>query len=220
MVARRQAARARRERSRSERRAGEEGRVEAQDGAAHRDRSLRLQERPVRLSRQAARAPLSVRRRRQEGRARSRRGNYDERNPSWSPDGTKIAFISERGADPDRTNNPDIWVVDAKAGATPQQLTTFPGPDVGRPAWSPDGKWIAYLQGDEVRYYAYNLDKLAVVPSAGGDAEDADGGARSRRRARPVFSKDGSVDLRHSSKTTATTTSAACRSPAAQLGAR
>ena len=64
-------------------------------------------------------------------------GTYDERNPSWSPDGTKIAFISERGAEPDRTNNSDVWVIEAKAGATPQQITTFPGPDVGRAGVEP-----------------------------------------------------------------------------------
>ena len=117
-------------------------------------------------------------------------GLFDERSPSWSPDSTKIAFVSERGADPDRTNNPDVWVIDARAGATPLQLTTFPGPDTGTPAWSPDGKWIAYLQGDEVRYYAYNLEKLAVVPSTGGTpkllTEALDRGVSS-----PVFSKDG-----------------------------
>jgi dipeptidyl aminopeptidase/acylaminoacyl peptidase len=95
-------------------------------------------------------------------------GDFDDRDATWSPDGTRIAFVSERERDADRTNNADIYVVAAKTGAAPTKLTSFNGPDEGKPAWSPDGKSIAYLQGDEARFYAYNLQKLTVIPSTGG----------------------------------------------------
>ncbi len=95
-------------------------------------------------------------------------GRFDEQSPAWSPDGKFVAFVSNRSADPDRNNDSNIFVIDAKAGAEPRQLTTFAGPDRGRPSWSPDGRLIAYVQGDETRYSAYNLDKLAVVPAGGG----------------------------------------------------
>ncbi len=97
-------------------------------------------------------------------------GNYDEKSASWSPDGRLIAFVSNHEKDPDRVDNRDVFVVEAKAGAEPRKLTTFPGPDGGRPSWSPDSQSIAYLQGDEPKYTAYNLNKLAVVPAAGGAA--------------------------------------------------
>ena len=60
--------------------------------------------------------------------------------------------------------------IDAKAGATPRQLTTYTGEDGGRPAWSPDGSTIAYLQSDEAKWYAYDQTKLALIPAAGGTA--------------------------------------------------
>jgi dipeptidyl aminopeptidase/acylaminoacyl peptidase len=95
-------------------------------------------------------------------------GTFDERTPSWSPDGRMIAFVSSRDKDPDRGNNTDIFVIEAKAGAEPRRLTTFPGRDGARPAWSPDSQWIAFLEGDEPKYTAYTMNKLAVVPAAGG----------------------------------------------------
>jgi len=97
-------------------------------------------------------------------------GAYDERSPVWSPDGRSIAFVSNRAPDPDRSGDTNVYVIEARPGAEPRPVTTFPGPDGGRPAWSPDGQWIACLQGDEPRFYAYNLNKLAVVPAAGGAA--------------------------------------------------
>jgi dipeptidyl aminopeptidase/acylaminoacyl peptidase len=96
-------------------------------------------------------------------------GDWDDEEPAWSPDGTRIAFISGRGSDADRTNDTNVFVVEAKAGAEPRALTTWNGPDdQARPAWSPDGTSIAYLQGSEPKFYAYSRNTLAVVPAAGG----------------------------------------------------
>ncbi|MFA5910423.1 MAG: S9 family peptidase [Vicinamibacterales bacterium] len=94
------------------------------------------------------------------------KGNTDDANPSWSPDGKQIAFLSKRGAaDPDRTSNEDLWTVDATPFGTPRQITKTPEGEGGRPAWSPDGSRIAVLISDTDSNTAYGLNKLVVVPS-------------------------------------------------------
>ena len=64
--------------------------------------------------------------------------------------------------------NRDVFVIEAKAGAQARRLTTTTAEENGRLAWSPDGKSIAYLLGDEVKFSAYDQSKLAILPAAGG----------------------------------------------------
>jgi len=60
-----------------------------------------------------------------------------EAHPAYSPDGKKIAFMS------DRSGTLEVWVC-ASDGSNPVQLTTLGESDVWAPNWSPDGQNIAF----------------------------------------------------------------------------
>ena len=70
-------------------------------------------------------------------------GDYNEHSISWSPDSRQIAFISNRSADPDNNQYSDLWKVDVVTQEV-VRLTDDRG-SAFQPAWSPDGKFIAYL---------------------------------------------------------------------------
>jgi hypothetical protein len=69
---------------------------------------------------------------------------WNDLDPHWSPDSTRIAFVSDRtGKEFDLGHNADVWVIPA-AGGEPRKISDHVGPDRS-PRWSPDGKSIAFL---------------------------------------------------------------------------
>ncbi len=65
-----------------------------------------------------------------------------DREPSFSPDGNRIAFVSNR------SGSWELWTA-VGDGSEQKQLTHLDGPVVGVPRWSPDGTRIAFQITDE-----------------------------------------------------------------------
>ncbi len=78
------------------------------------------------------------------------------RDPAWSPDGTRIAFTSSRDG------NQEIYSMNAD-GSNQVRLTQTAGSSY-RPAWSPDGTELAFTSesGQRTQVYAMNADGTNV----------------------------------------------------------
>jgi len=122
-------------------------------------------------------------------------GAYDEYLPAWSPNGQQLVFSSKRGPDPDRHDNFDLYLIDAKAGATARPLLATEVPECApgygsRPAWSPDGRRIAFVQGGPREQLVYALHQLMVVDVASGAVRALTAG-RDRNTTKPQWAPDG-----------------------------
>ena len=70
--------------------------------------------------------------------------DWNDSDPQWSPDGRKIAFVSDRtGKAFDGGHDTDVWVIDAGGGPL-TKVSDHPTGD-NSPRWSPDGQTIAFL---------------------------------------------------------------------------
>jgi dipeptidyl aminopeptidase/acylaminoacyl peptidase len=69
--------------------------------------------------------------------------DWNDSDPQWSPDGTRLAFVSNRtGKEYEDNRNSDVWVISA-AGGKLTKISDHNEAD-NQPRWSPDGKWIAF----------------------------------------------------------------------------
>src|SRR4030095_10964074 len=78
-----------------------------------------------------------------------------EQQPTFSPDGNQIAY----SATGDKGDNFDIYVKLVNSEATPLRLTSNPADDI-YPAWSPDGKLIAFVRHVGAQLGIYTISPL------------------------------------------------------------
>jgi len=89
--------------------------------------------------------------------------DWNDTDPQWSPDGTRIAFVSDRtGKAYDGSFNSDVWVIAASGGEL-TKISDHPSED-DSPRWSPDGTQILFT-GKTQRH---QFPKLYLAPSSGG----------------------------------------------------
>lgn len=83
--------------------------------------------------------------------------DWRDSEPRWSPDGTRLAFVSDRNG----FNN--LGVLDVATGQATMLLTE----DVehSEPRWSPDGRWISFTRNLDYDYHIFR------VPAEGGEPE-------------------------------------------------
>ena len=90
------------------------------------------------------------------------KNDLPDEDPSWSPDGKRIAFTSDRKGD---FENFEIYVMDADGG-NQQKLTENRVYDWS-PSWSPDGERIAF-----VSYRDNNKAEIYVMDADGGNQQN------------------------------------------------
>jgi dipeptidyl aminopeptidase/acylaminoacyl peptidase len=84
---------------------------------------------------------------------------WNDQDPHWSPDASRIAFVSDRsGKELDLAENEDVWTIAPEGGAL-QKITAQPGA-YHNPIWSPDGQRIAYLADTD----AEDIPTLEIAP--------------------------------------------------------
>lgn len=117
-------------------------------------------------------------------------GNWNHGGPSFSADGKWLAFSSLRIADAEHAfRESEIYAANVETGEI-RQLTRHAGTDTG-PAYSPDGKLIAFLSADSTDHSASAESRLTMM-NADGSGRHVVSGALDRPISGILWATDGS----------------------------
>jgi dipeptidyl aminopeptidase/acylaminoacyl peptidase len=96
-------------------------------------------------------------------------GGYTESDAAWSADGRQLVFVSNREKESDASYKTDLWLVAAGNSDKGASLVRLTGDDRVKsdPAFSPDGRSIAFLSAEDG---VYGAPQVAVIPASGGEA--------------------------------------------------
>ncbi|MEM8500330.1 MAG: S9 family peptidase [Pseudomonadota bacterium] len=127
--------------------------------------------------------------------------------PSWSPDSSQLAYVEKTGEKADRHFNYDVYVqtmvqpadtknTNGRANSlpAPKQVSQFSGVDADpywavRPQWSPSGRQLLWLQGEESKWIYYAPLQLAVANLITGKVSKL--AWQDRWMNQPLWSEDG-----------------------------
>jgi dipeptidyl aminopeptidase/acylaminoacyl peptidase len=120
-------------------------------------------------------------------------GDYDDSDPVWSPDGKSVAFVSDRSDNPDLNYGSDVFIVDVDDENHPiTRVTSNEGRDYS-PAFSPDGRRIAYVTstGPDVGGSALTPTKYLAITDIDADQREILTPDLDRNVSNPEFSVNG-----------------------------
>ncbi len=122
-------------------------------------------------------------------------GDYEDYDPAWSPDGSLIAFTSNRTQEPDANYNTDIWLVKPDIPyekQKPVRVTSNPGSD-DSPIWHPDGERLAYITTTRTDVpVSYLQTKVALIRVGEDEPVLLTTESLDRKAYQPHFAPDGS----------------------------
>ncbi|HEV2903974.1 MAG TPA: hypothetical protein VGW32_02955, partial [Pyrinomonadaceae bacterium] len=114
-------------------------------------------------------------------------GNFTVTDPQWSPDGTRITYVTRPTPKADDGGLSDIWMVTVASGEKKKIVGDEGSSDSAR--WSPNGEWIAY-GGNPDGGSGVSTTFIYLLPAGGGAPKqvtakfDLDAGT-------PIWSRDG-----------------------------